>query len=532
MIEDVRSGKIAPGDYIGVENQDRLTRMPPLDAIDQFISFLKAGVILDLGGKIRTWEIVNGNIALLITDLIEMFRAHEESKRKSEFGIKTNANKREDARNGKGAFAGNRCPAWLHLLEVPMDGHFYEILPEVASVIRKIFDWSDSGIGTVVIARRLSEAGIPLLGKLHRTKTPLSYDAWRNGSVRALLRNRAVIGEYQPGLRANGERLKDGQPIQGYYPPLFPDDPGLFFRVQTAMTKRNANGGKGRNGKHYTNLVKGLARCACCGGPVTIVLKNMRKNSKGETVPRKDGSKAYLRCENSRRSAVFPEGHPLVGQRCPNKGGFPYPCFEKLLFQLFEPCMEPLLASLIPEARRDDLLQKRLANTETKIGQNEQAWDRLYEIIMKPDTTVTLIERTEVKMRQVDAETTRLKQDRDRLQEAVKAAEDADPAEFAERVRAAKAKLDNTSDIEERYNGRAKIHYLLQDRIGVRLHQDRKIVVVMKGFGGEDAETLGIIFTPDGVLHAHSFDQAGKIVNRLSPGEIDIVNQAFFRRAA
>jgi hypothetical protein len=44
-----------------------------------------------------------------------------------------------------------------------------------------------------------------------------------------------------------------------------------------------------------------------------------------------------------------------------------------------------------------------------------------------------------------------------------------------------------------------------------------------RGFGGQSAETLGMIFTPDGVLHAHSFDQDGEIVNWLSPDVIYVV---------
>src|SRR3954452_21930691 len=38
MIEEVQSGKIRRGDIIGVENNDLLTRRPPLEAIELFIS--------------------------------------------------------------------------------------------------------------------------------------------------------------------------------------------------------------------------------------------------------------------------------------------------------------------------------------------------------------------------------------------------------------------------------------------------------------------------------------------------------------
>src|SRR5205085_3449511 len=59
MIEDVKSGEITGADIIGVENHDRLTRRPPLEAIEQFIGFLNAGIALDINGNIRTREILN-----------------------------------------------------------------------------------------------------------------------------------------------------------------------------------------------------------------------------------------------------------------------------------------------------------------------------------------------------------------------------------------------------------------------------------------------------------------------------------------
>src|SRR4051794_11706862 len=59
MIGDVEAGKIQPGDIIWVETHARLTRRPPLEAIEQFIRFLNAGIVLDMNGHSRTKEILN-----------------------------------------------------------------------------------------------------------------------------------------------------------------------------------------------------------------------------------------------------------------------------------------------------------------------------------------------------------------------------------------------------------------------------------------------------------------------------------------
>src|ERR1043166_3794582 len=152
MIEDVEAGRIGPGDIIWIENHDRLTRRPPLEAIEQFIRFLNAGIILDINGQSRTKKILNqpSGFGLLVQDLIEMFRAYQESQRKSEMGTDTNAKKRANARAGLGKFVGRRCHAWLRPLDMPSaEGHLYEILRDKdgpwADTARRAFLLADAG---------------------------------------------------------------------------------------------------------------------------------------------------------------------------------------------------------------------------------------------------------------------------------------------------------------------------------------------------------------------------------------------------
>src|SRR5947207_6775483 len=184
MIDGVQSCKIKPGDIIGVENHDRLTRRPPLEAIELFIAFLNAGIVLDINGNIRTKEILNAALGfgLLVQDLIEMFRAYQESQRKSEFGIKTNLSKRESARNGErrvmkagaGCFVGRRCPAWLRALTMPSpEGYLYAIIPDAPdqpwrSIARRAFLMADAGHGVGTISRRFNDDRVPPLETAHR----------------------------------------------------------------------------------------------------------------------------------------------------------------------------------------------------------------------------------------------------------------------------------------------------------------------------------------------------------------------------
>jgi hypothetical protein len=532
MIADVQSGKIHRGDIIGVENHDRLTRRPPLEAIELLIGFLNAGIVLDISGHLRTKDILNGasGFGLLVQDLIEMFRAYQESQRKSEFGTKTNLNKREAARNGErrvmkagaGCFVGRRCPAWLQPLAMPSpQRHLYAIIEDAPNqpwcgIARRAFLLADAGHGVGTIAKKFNDEQLPPLEVAHRLPTNPNERRkkrsvsikWTAGMVWQLLRNPAVIGNYQPYVVKEGKRGDGGQPIKGYYPPLFPDDPHIFFRVRDAMQARDKAGGKGRNGRNYANIIKGIGRCACCDGTLTLHTSSGRL--KAEVSARE--VVYYLRCDNARQGVIFPEGHKLAGQKCPNGKGFQYAVFEFLLFQLFDPCMEPVLAAMTPQMHRDDLLQRRLADTETGIQQSARALDRLYAIIKRPDTSDSLIERTDRDIRQVDVELTRLKQERERLQQRVKAGEASNPVLMAERVRAARAKL-ASSDPKERYDARVKIHDLLRDRLGVRLGQDRKIHVAM--WASDRQAALGITFTPEGIEFGAVLDKNGKVLRKM-----------------
>jgi hypothetical protein len=528
MIEDVEAGKIQRGDIIWVENHDRLTRRPPLEAIEQFIRFLNAGVVLDINGHSRTKEILNQptGFGLLVQDLIEMFRSYQESQRKSEMGTDTNAKKREDARAGvrramkagAGCFVGRRCHAWLRPLAMPSpEGYLYEIVPYQdgpwREIARRAFLLADAGHGVQVISKRFNDEHVPPLEAAHRLpdnpnekrKKRPTATKWTPSSVWQLLRCRAVVGEYQPHLVKNGKKTEAGDVIHGYYPPLFPDDPGIFYRVREAMQGRDKAGGKGRNGRHYANLIKGFGRCEDCGGILTLHTSSGRKKAEGL------GRQVVynLRCANAQCGAVLPEGHPLAGEKCPNGVGFPYARFELLLFQLFDDCMKPVLAALIPQTNQgNDAARIRLAEIEPEIDREQRALDRR-QTELDDCGSEAEYESSKRRIRQLGVEIGVLKQERDKLARQVRDA--ASPQEIAERIRAGIAKV-KSADPQQRYDSRVKLHDLLRERIGVMLHADRSVSVVMQGFGGTVTEALGIRFTTERIVYAAGMDANAQVV--------------------
>jgi hypothetical protein len=471
---------------------------------------------------------------ILVTDLIEIFTAYQESLNKSEHARDTNQIKRGKLRAGAkngvmktgtaGWFVGKRCPAWLQPLSAPnADGYLYDIIDSVAWIIRRIFDLRESGLGCYIIAERLNgmkdaeplrNAHIVNPDKKHR-------HGWSHSMVARVLRNEAVIGRYHPSVMQyamdeNGEPIRGRRiavpegdtPVEHYYPPVIP--PEQFWRVRRLVEKGDKSGNesrKGRTGKQFSNIVHGIAVCERCGGPVNL-WSRMPKPCKGN--PTKE-----LKCEHARRKAVFPEGHKLAGQRCPNRRGFKYQLFEAALFSLFSPAMIPVLAEMMPQRQRDDLVARRIADTDAKITEAEQEKKRLARLARKAETDEAAAAYDD-EMKLIVADLNRLRMELDRLRERTAMhGKDRD-----QQLAAALAKLNDTSDPKAHYNARAQLNQLLTNQISVSLHDDRAIVVRINAHSGlnpvdarltlDGLESIDVI-DRDGTVLTH-YDRAGLVL--------------------
>lgn len=269
----VKAGAVERGSYLLVESLDRLSREEILPAHTLFLSIVRAGINLVTLVDKRVYRAESTNLVDMITSLVIMERAHEESKIKS---IRVGAawkNKRAKAVAGEPMTA--RCPAWLRLTS---DRQRYETIPEREKIVQRIFADTVSGIGMYSVAMRLNKEGVPaFVGK----------NGWHQSYIAKTLANRAVLGEFQPHIRVAGKRVPDGEPLINYFPSIVSEE--LFYRAQHAKLGRRV-GGSGRKGRGYANLFTGLARCAYCSSPV--VFENKGSGSKGGT---------YLVCSNAQR---------------------------------------------------------------------------------------------------------------------------------------------------------------------------------------------------------------------------------------
>lgn len=274
FLEAVKAGSVERGSYLLVESLDRLSRETILPAHTLFLSIVQAGINLVTLTDGRVYRAESTNLVDMITSLVIMERAHEESKTKS---LRVGAawkNKRLKAASGQPMTA--RCPAWLRL---SADRQSYELIPERVEIVRQIYADATSGIGMYSVATRLNRSGIPaFMGK----------NGWHQSYIAKTLENRAVLGEFQPHVKLDGERIPDGDPVVGYFPAIITEE--QFYQAQHAKAQRRV-GGKGRKGPGYTNLFTGLARCAYCDS--SIAFENKGSSTKG--------GGTYLVCGSAQR---------------------------------------------------------------------------------------------------------------------------------------------------------------------------------------------------------------------------------------
>ena len=304
FVEAVQDGRVPQGSWLLVENLDRLSREPAADASWHMQNIIRAGVsVVDLsdgGGReynLKTLRSPDGLTHLLVM-LLSFARGNQESV--------------EKARRVSDAFAERRrrfatkekltkpytqmLPAWLRWNAEICE---YELIPERAAVLNRIFEMAAEGRGQHSIAAHLNETGEEPWGAKGR-----KGKFWHKSYIRKLLTNKAAIGIFVPHRvqkvqTAEGKRIKERipqEPITHRFPPAV--DRELFERVNARMSTTSA---RGKNAKlPVRNIFAGILKCRHCEGAVTRV-------SKGEY--------AYLVCSAAHAKAKTCSGESIAYQQ-------------------------------------------------------------------------------------------------------------------------------------------------------------------------------------------------------------------------
>lgn len=260
FLKRIDDGKIPPGSYLLIEHFDRLTREEVSDAQDLVKLILKKGVniVTLLDGRVYTRESLNHLESLLV--MILMFsRSHEESRAKGDRVAETFQRRRAEGTRVFGA-----APGWLRRKD-GSDAREWEVIPELAAIVVRVFELAAKGIGGPSIARLANREkwAIPT------RRTAASTQHWHSKLPQILLRNRAVLGETEhmlmnrKALEAAGSTgaISTGQVITDYYPRIVSDR--LWHRAQGAIASRKTVPPK--RDQNYFNIYAGLLKCGYCG---------------------------------------------------------------------------------------------------------------------------------------------------------------------------------------------------------------------------------------------------------------------------
>jgi DNA invertase Pin-like site-specific DNA recombinase len=343
FLRAVRDRKVPPGSVLLVESLDRLSRQEVRRSLSLFLEVINAGIEVHTLTDGRVYTAEKTDVVDLVSSLVVLSRAHDESRTKSLRVASAWANKRKHAITSK---LTARCPSWLKMSD---DRKVFDAIPERADIVRTIFEEAAEGIGAYSITRRLNEARVPAFGKTN----------WHESYVNRILTNRAVLGEYQPCRMIDGRAVPDGEPIKNYFPRVIDDD--LFFRAQAGRGQRRLR--RGRRGEGVSNLFSGLLKCAYCG-------ERMVFERKGQT---------YLTCYSAKR------GLGCVGKR------WRYDEFE---MQFLSFVKEIDLASIIhsdDDAKKRAALEGIVTSLKGEVASIKSQMDKMIELLEVAGTATTYV---------------------------------------------------------------------------------------------------------------------------------------------
>ena len=286
---------------------------------------------------------------------------------------------------------GNTCPAWLRLTDCRRS--FY-VREDRAEVLREIYEWRADGQSYNAICRKLNMRG---------TETFRGGAGWQSSAVKALIGNRAMIGEYQHKSRATGEII--GEPVPDYFPRIMSNE---LFQRATDLRLTHAMAGRGKEVMHR-NLLADLARCGWCGWKMRFNRKT-RRGAADET---------YFQCSNYDR----------------RQG-----CTHRKMYR-GEPIAAAILDRVLHLAMDDQLFQNddkvraantKLADLREQLGVIGKRLDRIIDEIEIEDTPS---DRLRARRRALEADEAKMKAEIAAEERALQMARGAvEPAEHIRRV--------------------------------------------------------------------------------------------------
>jgi DNA invertase Pin-like site-specific DNA recombinase len=468
FVEAVRGGRVPRGSVLLLESLDRLSRDQIGEALNLFMSLLRQGVeiVTFVPERRYTRESVS-DLPGLLEPLVVFSRANEESKMKSH-----RAREKWDARRAEAAERPltRVGPAWLALSP---DRKRWEPVPERVQAVRRIFQLAREGNGTQRIAAALNRDGIRPMGRGAK---------WQVSYVWLILRNRAVLGEYQPHLVEDGKRVPAGSPVPNYFPAVLTEEE--FYQAQAAVEGRKL--ARGRRGRHVRNLFTGVLRDARDGQTMVLVTES-----------------------DSNRSTRLISSGARDGRPGSTYTTFPYDAFEGAFLRLVKE-LKPADV-LPPKARRNG--ETEVADLSGRLAALEYKLQAVKKRVLAEDDTEALLDIASALEREKKGVAARLEKAREESASA--------PAENLGEAQALVGLLDRAEG-----EGRADLRTKIKARVRQLVSEAWALVVTRES----DRLCALQLWLADGkrrrdlLIHAKTggWWQALSLVDVALPGDLDL----------
>ena len=173
----------------------------------------------------------------------------------------------QQQRMRQGVVFGRKEMYGYNIVKDEDDIQHFEIIPEEAEVIKKIFEWFASGEGTHRIARKLEEQGI---------KTKRFKNGWTNTVILRILRNEKYVGDlaqgktYTPDPMSHKKKYNtDDESYKCYITDHHPEsaiiDRETWNKVQQILEEKAPD--EETKAKHSNRYwTSGKVYCGVCGG--------------------------------------------------------------------------------------------------------------------------------------------------------------------------------------------------------------------------------------------------------------------------
>jgi DNA invertase Pin-like site-specific DNA recombinase len=244
FLELARQGRIPAGSYFIVENLDRLSREEERTALRLWMDLLDLKINIVQLEPETIFRHEKSDMFDIVRAIMELARGHGESALKSDRVGEAWGERRRRSRE-EGEVLTRRLPAW-----VEERGGRLALIPGRAASVRRLFLLAAEGCGCTTLLRRLEREKVPPVGRSGK---------WVRSYVGLLLRDRRVLGEFQPRLL---DGTPDGPPIPNYFPPVVTEEE--WYAGRAGVGERRGRGG--RLGNRHVNVFANLLHDARSGG--------------------------------------------------------------------------------------------------------------------------------------------------------------------------------------------------------------------------------------------------------------------------